>query len=260
VRPEGQDDRTRDVCVHSKTRDRVEVLVGALWPRSPQWIAHEPIRGSWWSHPKSREIFWITQAVRDSDEVLVCRLMDAKNRFIHRQLWPALVRLRVPVFPASAVHKWKRCTRHIATAPRFPKMNPPGGSRRSEDHERGSGSGTRGLDSAGVPWSTKKIGGRANSPPALFGHVDRHRSRCQRSAAPARVPQFSVSACYSRIWPIRSRCWRVSISCSISRTMRSMRRRRRSKAARLAVDRLEPRASELAESWASESSCTSVSS
>ena len=55
-------------------------------------IAGEPVRGSWWSHPKSHEIFAVTRAIRDSDEVLVCRLINGKITFVHRRMWPALVR------------------------------------------------------------------------------------------------------------------------------------------------------------------------
>ena len=61
-------------------------------PSVAEAVAGEPIRGSWWSHPKSHEIFVVTRAVRDSHEVLVCRLGDGKITFVHRRLWPALVR------------------------------------------------------------------------------------------------------------------------------------------------------------------------
>ena len=56
-------------------------------------IAGEPLRGSWWSHPRAREIFAITRAIRDSPEVLVCRLIGGKVTYVHRRLWPPLVRL-----------------------------------------------------------------------------------------------------------------------------------------------------------------------
>jgi hypothetical protein len=36
-------------------------------PSLAQVIAGETIRGSWWSHPKSPEIFAVTRAVRDSE-------------------------------------------------------------------------------------------------------------------------------------------------------------------------------------------------
>jgi hypothetical protein len=47
----------------------------------------------WWSHPKGRLIFAHTRAVRDSPEVLTCRFIDGKITYVHRRLWPALVKL-----------------------------------------------------------------------------------------------------------------------------------------------------------------------
>ena len=47
----------------------------------------------WWSHPKSRAIFALTRAVRDSPHILTCRLIDRKVTYVHRRLWPALVKL-----------------------------------------------------------------------------------------------------------------------------------------------------------------------
>jgi hypothetical protein len=56
-------------------------------------IAGERIRGSWWGHPKGRCIFAATRAVRDSPDVLVCKLLGGKVTYIHRRLWAAVVRL-----------------------------------------------------------------------------------------------------------------------------------------------------------------------
>jgi hypothetical protein len=55
-------------------------------------IVGAPVRGSWWAHPRSHEIFALLNAVRDADDVLVCRLVDGKVTYVHRRLWPALVR------------------------------------------------------------------------------------------------------------------------------------------------------------------------
>lgn len=62
-------------------------------PSLAEAIAGEPIRGSWWSNAKGRAIFRLTRAVRDADDVLVCRLVDDRITFAHRRVWPALVRL-----------------------------------------------------------------------------------------------------------------------------------------------------------------------
>jgi hypothetical protein len=62
-------------------------------PNLAEWVAGEPIRGSWWGHPRGREIFAALGAVSDSDDVLTFRLVEGKITFVHRRLWPALVRL-----------------------------------------------------------------------------------------------------------------------------------------------------------------------
>jgi hypothetical protein len=56
-------------------------------------IAGGPIRGSWWGHPKGKLIFRLTRDVRDAAEILVCRLVEGKITFVHRRLWPALVKM-----------------------------------------------------------------------------------------------------------------------------------------------------------------------
>ena len=62
-------------------------------PSLAQTIAGEPIRGSWWAHPKGPVIFLCSRAIRQSKDVLVCRLVGGKVTYVHRRLWPALVRL-----------------------------------------------------------------------------------------------------------------------------------------------------------------------
>jgi len=64
-------------------------------------IAGEAVRGNWWSHPRSGAIFAATRAVRDSPEILVCRLVDGKITFVHQRLWPALVRIAGRFDPAQ---------------------------------------------------------------------------------------------------------------------------------------------------------------
>jgi hypothetical protein len=62
-------------------------------PSLAEAVAGERIRGHWWSHAKGSVIFAATRAVRDSPDVLVCRLVEGKVTFAHARLWPALVRL-----------------------------------------------------------------------------------------------------------------------------------------------------------------------
>ena len=62
-------------------------------PNLAATIAGEPIRGSWWGHPKGDAIFVCSRAIRNSKNVLTCRLIDRKVTYVHRRLWPALTRL-----------------------------------------------------------------------------------------------------------------------------------------------------------------------
>ena len=62
-------------------------------PTLAEAIAGAPIRGSWWAHPKANTIFLCSRAIRESADVLVCRLVGGKVTYIYRHLWPALVRL-----------------------------------------------------------------------------------------------------------------------------------------------------------------------
>ena len=62
-------------------------------PSLAEAIAGGPIRGSWWGHPKGHEIYDVANAISDSDDVLVCKLVDGKVTYVHRRLWPAFVKL-----------------------------------------------------------------------------------------------------------------------------------------------------------------------
>jgi hypothetical protein len=62
-------------------------------PTLTELIAGERIRGSWWGHRSAPKIFRCSRALRDSKDVLVCRLVEGKVTYVHRRLWPALLRL-----------------------------------------------------------------------------------------------------------------------------------------------------------------------
>jgi hypothetical protein len=91
-------------------------------------IAGEPIRGSWWSHEKSGEIFKLTRAVRDAPDVLVCRLVNGSITYVHRRLWPALVRAaeRFPKDDLAEIHEQHTTSgRHVLEEIAFPGWVPP---------------------------------------------------------------------------------------------------------------------------------------
>jgi len=70
------------------------VLVAGKGPRKPmtEVIAGEPIKGSWWAHPKGKEIFRVLQSLEESPDIVSCRLIGGKVTLVHRRLWPALIR------------------------------------------------------------------------------------------------------------------------------------------------------------------------
>jgi hypothetical protein len=73
-------------------------------PSLAEMIAGEPIVGSWWSHPKGNEIFDILSAIDEDVDVRCFKLVDGKVTFVHRRVWPALVRLaRDGVLPPARV-------------------------------------------------------------------------------------------------------------------------------------------------------------
>lgn len=96
-------------------------------PSVAEHVAGETIRGSWWTHPKSGEIFRLTRAVRDADEILVCRLVDGKITFVHRKVWPALVRLadRFPRASLARLHETHTASgKHVVKKTPFPEWVP----------------------------------------------------------------------------------------------------------------------------------------
>jgi len=97
-------------------------------PNLAEAVVGRRIRGSWWGHAKGKEIFWLTRAVRDSADVLVCRLVGGKVTYVHRRLWPALVRVarnfaRRDLAAVQEVHT--ALGRHEERIVPFPRWVPP---------------------------------------------------------------------------------------------------------------------------------------
>ena len=87
-----------------------------------------PVRGSWWGHPQSHEIFRITRAVRAAPSVLVCRLVRGKITLVHRRLWAAVARIadRLPADRVAKIVEVHTSTgRHRVDRTRFPDWVPP---------------------------------------------------------------------------------------------------------------------------------------
>jgi hypothetical protein len=95
-------------------------------PSLAEQIAGEPIRGSWWGHARSHEIFHAMNEVADSPDVLICRLVEGKRTFVHRRLWPALLRLQPGKFAAldRVSEEHTASGKHVTHSVRWPSWLP----------------------------------------------------------------------------------------------------------------------------------------
>jgi hypothetical protein len=73
-------------------------------------VTGEAVAGSWWGHPRGRDIFAALQLLAEHPDVVSTKLLGGKVTFVHRRLWPALVAV------ATANQPWQ--TRGLSTAAR----------------------------------------------------------------------------------------------------------------------------------------------
>ena len=96
-------------------------------PSLAETVTGEIIHGSYWGHPRGHEIFRLTRAIRASPQILTCRLVGGKITYVHRRLWPAVIRLAAE-FPRdnlAAVHEVHTTRgRHVLRAVPFPRWAP----------------------------------------------------------------------------------------------------------------------------------------
>ena len=96
-------------------------------PSLAEFIAGERIRGSWWAHPKGHEIFRLAEAVVATGDVLVCKLIDRRVTYVHKRLWPALVRLSHRFERAQLAKVWSEHTAsgaHVLRRIPYPRWLP----------------------------------------------------------------------------------------------------------------------------------------
>src|SRR6266550_2820622 len=96
-------------------------------PNLAEAIGGGPIRGSWWGHPKGKEIFRAVRAIGASPDVLVCKLVEGKITYVHRRLWPALIKLASRFRKEQLAKVWDEHTRsgaHQSKTKTFPNWVP----------------------------------------------------------------------------------------------------------------------------------------
>jgi hypothetical protein len=73
------------------------------------------------------EIYAAAEAICDSADVLVCRLVDGRITYVHRRLWPALVKLAGRFQKGRLAKVWNEHTKsgaHRARKSAFPRWVP----------------------------------------------------------------------------------------------------------------------------------------
>jgi len=71
----------------------VTVTPAGELPSIVKLVVGGPVKGSWWGHPKGKLIFRICSALGEHEDVLAVKLVDGKITFVHRALWPFLLRI-----------------------------------------------------------------------------------------------------------------------------------------------------------------------
>src|SRR5258708_34654924 len=60
------------------------------FPSVTGFVAGDNVRGSWWNHPQSHEMFSLACQLHDHADVLLVKLISGKVTLVHRPLWPAV--------------------------------------------------------------------------------------------------------------------------------------------------------------------------
>jgi hypothetical protein len=63
----------------------------ARLPSVTTLVAGEPVRGSWWGHPKSHLMFRTLEDLADSADATLVKLISGKDTFVHKTLFAHLI-------------------------------------------------------------------------------------------------------------------------------------------------------------------------
>jgi len=91
-------------------------------------IRGAPTKGPWGAHPAGHAIFAALEVVSESPDVRCFKLVDGKVTFVHRRLWPALVRLVETLGAARLTEVRQTHTptgKHVNTLTPYPTWVPP---------------------------------------------------------------------------------------------------------------------------------------
>jgi hypothetical protein len=81
---------TRDPLIELESGGLL-LLQDKSFPNVVTIVTGEALAGSWWSYPRSREIFGWVNELSEHTDVLVTKLLGGKVTFVHRRLWSAFL-------------------------------------------------------------------------------------------------------------------------------------------------------------------------
>jgi hypothetical protein len=71
----------------------------SAFPSLTRLTIGQPIRGSWWAHPLSNDVYMVSQRLQHCGEVAMIKLVSGKETYLHRQWWPHLVAIGISCEP-----------------------------------------------------------------------------------------------------------------------------------------------------------------
>jgi hypothetical protein len=86
----------------------------------------EPIKGSWWAHPMSNQIYMLSQQLIHHPEVIFLKLLSGKTSYVHRRLWPELIAI------ATAEEPWQLAGLPLSAKSMLSKVEERGALRMDE--------------------------------------------------------------------------------------------------------------------------------
>jgi hypothetical protein len=85
--------QTPEEALEVLRKERVLSLTDTRGMRSLVGEVLGKVHGSWWGHPDGGKVYAIATELERSREVLGAKLVDGKVAFVHRALWPQLLRV-----------------------------------------------------------------------------------------------------------------------------------------------------------------------
>ena len=82
--------RLEDLLARLET-DGLLMLADTKSPSVVSLVVGGAVKGSWWGHPKGREIYALAEELGAHKDVLAVKLVRGKLTFVHRRLWPMVL-------------------------------------------------------------------------------------------------------------------------------------------------------------------------